>query len=290
MPGRGVVILRTMDPRRAVLTPLLAVRGPVAARRDDPVAVEEPLEIRAGGPTQEPVRVAVTMRTPGHDHELAVGFLRGEGIVRGPHDLGPDRPRAVMPVVGRGEIVVVSLAHDLDPARFARNFYTTSACGVCGKAALDQVEVSADPLGTGPTVAASTLLSLPLRLREAQETFEATGGLHATGIFSADGYLRVVREDVGRHNAMDKALGRLLLDGEGSLGDTVVMLSGRASFELVQKAALAGVTVLCAVGAPSSLAVALAQRLGMTLVGFLRGDGFNLYAHPRRVTGLPGGA
>lgn len=275
-----------MDPRRAHPTPVLAVRGGASARRDDPVAVEEPLEIRVQGPTQLPVQVAVTMRTPGHDDELAVGFLRGEGIVRSLDDLGPARTQRVMPVVGRGEIVVVPLARDLDPARFARNFYTTSACGVCGKAALDQVEVAADPLGPGPRVDVATLLALPARLRTAQTTFEATGGLHAAGVFAADGAARVVRENVGRHNALDKALGRMLLDGAGALDDALVMLSGRASFELVQKAALAGVTVLCAVGAPSSLAVALAQRLGVTLVGFLRGDGFNVYAHPARVTGL----
>jgi len=276
-----------MDPRRAVSTEVLVVRGAVGVRRDDAVAVEEPLEIRVAGPSQEPFRLAVTMRTPGHDLELAVGFLRGEGILKHLDDLGPMSPRAPMPVVGRGEVVLVPLARDLDPARFARNFYTTSACGVCGKAALEQIEVIADPLCDGPKLSRTVLTTLPHRLRAAQETFASTGGLHATGVFAADGTLRVVREDVGRHNALDKALGRLLLDGAGPLDDAIVLLSGRASFELVQKAALAGVTVLCAVGAPSSLAVALAERLGMTLLGFVRDDGFNVYAHPQRLTGLP---
>ncbi len=164
-----------------------------------------------------------------------------------------------------------------------RHFVATASCGICGKASLDEVEVRCDPIPAGPVVEPSVLLALPVRLREAQAVFEATGGLHAAGLFDASGSLLVLREDVGRHNALDKLVGSQLLAGALPLHDRIVLVSGRASFELVQKAAVAGVPILAAVSAPSDLAVEAAERLGVTLVGFLRGDGFNVYAHPERI-------
>ena len=232
----------------------------------DEVAVEEPLEIRVGG---EPV--AVTMRTPGHDEELAVGFLYGEGLVDGPVRAGPPADLAANAI----EVVGAVRA----PA--ARRFYTTSSCGVCGKGAIDEVRVHVAPLPDGPVVARALLAALPERLR--QPGFDRTGGMHATGLFTAGGELRGVREDVGRHNAMDKVVGRALLDGALPLHDAVLCVSGRLSFELVQKAAVAGAPVLVGVGAPTSLAVALAEEVGLTLAGFARGDRVNVYAGAQRV-------
>ncbi len=263
--------------------PVLAVRGAIASTRPDAVAIEEPLEIHAAGPAQEPQRVAITMRTPGHDTELSVGFMFTEGLIAHRGDLGAHPAREILPLEGRGDHVTVLLTHPFDTGRVHRSFVVTSACGVCGKASIEDLTVLAPPLGDGPVVPASVVLALPTRLRAAQSVFDVTGGLHATGLFTPSGELRVVREDVGRHNAMDKAIGRMLLDGAVPLTDSVAMVSGRASFELVQKATVAGVTVLCAVGAPSSLAVQAAETLGLTLVGFVRGDSFNVYTHPRRI-------
>lgn len=235
----------------------------------DRVAVEEPLEIRVGGEA-----LAVTMRTPGHDEELAIGFLHGEGLVDGP-------PRAAGPTADlAANVVEVDADLRFDPG--VRRFYTTSSCGVCGKGALEEVAVHAPRLPPGPSVAASLLAALPDQL--VQPAFEHTGGLHATGLFTAAGALLCVREDVGRHNAMDKVVGRALLDGLLPLGDHVLCVSGRLSFELVQKAAVAGCPVLVGVGAPTSLAVALARDRGMTLAGFARGDTVNVYAGQERVT------
>jgi FdhD protein len=262
---------------------LLAVRDLSATRRTDPVAVEEPLEIRAEGPAQAAVQIAVTMRTPGHDAELAVGFLFTEGLVRTRDDLQKPPVRELAVEGSPGNVVTVRLSRAFDAERLKRNFYATSSCGICGKASLDHLDTAAPPLGAGVTLARSALVRLPGALREAQAVFEQTGGLHATGAFDRAGKLLVVREDVGRHNAMDKVIGRMLLDRQVPLADRVLMLSGRVSFELVQKAAMAGVTVLCAVSAPSSLAVQAAARLGMTVVGFLRGDSFNVYTHPDRI-------
>lgn len=255
----------------------------------DQVAIEEPLEIRVqgplGGPSGEPVRVAVTMRTPGHDQELAAGFLRTEGLVEWREDFALEAGPIKLTVVDAGQIVTLRLAHAFDASRLARNFYATSSCGVCGKAALEYIDTHAGQLAAGPTVSASVLKSLPRALSRAQETFEITGGLHATGLYDASGQLLVAREDVGRHNAMDKVIGRAFLDGLLPLSNHLMMVSGRASFELVQKAAMAGVTILCAVSAPSSLAVALADKVGMTLVGFLRDERFNVYCHAERIAG-----
>ena len=240
-------------------------------RRDgfeDLVAVEEPLEIRVDG---EPL--AVTMRTPGHDEELAIGFLLGEGLVGRPPAVDPAPGLAANTVDVRGPLL-------RDPG--PRRFYTSSSCGVCGKGALDEVAVHAPPASPGPRIASALLASLPERL--AQPTFERTGGLHATGLFAAGGELLLAREDVGRHNAMDKVIGRALLDGLTPLRDHVLCVSGRLSFELVQKAAVAGAPIMVAVGAPSSLAVSLAADRGMTLCGFARGGRMNVYTGAQRVT------
>ena len=236
---------------------------------EDVVAVEEPLEIRVDG---EPL--AVTMRTPGHDEELALGFLFGEGLIDGPRAAGLTEDFAVNTIEVAGPLAG-------DPG--ARRFYTTSSCGVCGKGALEEVAVHAEPAAPGPEIARSLLASLPDRLR--QPTFERTGGLHATGLFGPDGELLLVREDVGRHNAMDKVIGRALLDGLLPLHGHILCVSGRQSFELVQKAAVAGAPVLVGVGAPSSLAVSLAADQGMTLAGFARRGKVNVYTGPERVVG-----
>jgi FdhD protein len=264
-------------------TSLLAVRGADASAKDDRVATEEPLEIRVQGPKQEAQRIAVTMRTPGHDDELAVGFLFTEGLVRQRSQLARRPVRELEVAGGPGNIVTAALLGAFDATRLQRNFYATSSCGICGKASIDHIETEAPALAEGRGVARSVLLQLPQALASAQATFARTGGLHATGAFEASGSLLALREDVGRHNAMDKVIGRLLLDGALPLSDALLFVSGRASFELVQKAAMAGAPILAAVSAPSSLALEAAERLGMTLIGFLRGDGFNVYTHPRRV-------
>jgi len=234
----------------------------------DIVAVEEPLEIRIDG---EPV--AVTMRTPGHDEELALGFALAEGL----------QPRAarVPDDFPANTIELDAPAPALD--RLKRNFYTSSSCGVCGKGALEAVAVEAPVVEGDLRVRSTTIALLPDRLREAQAAFSATGGLHATGLFDARGELLVVREDVGRHNAMDKVIGRAFLDGLLPLVGSILCVSGRTSFELVQKAAVAGCPVLVAVGAPSSLAVELARDRGMALCGFVRDGRFNVYSEPWRV-------
>jgi FdhD protein len=233
----------------------------------DRVAIEDPLEIRVRGEA-----LAVTMRTPGHDEELALGFLHGEGLIDAAAPVGPAPDLAA-------NIVDVDTALRFDPGR--RRFYTTSSCGVCGKGALEEVAVHAPALPAGPAVARALLADLPERLR--QPAFEATGGLHATGLFDVDGTLLVAREDVGRHNAMDKVVGRALLDGLLPLHRHLLCVSGRLSFELVQKAAVAGAPVLVGVGAPTSLAVQLATDRAMTLCGFARGGSLNVYSGAERV-------
>jgi FdhD protein len=244
------------------------VRLPDGRSERDVVAVEEPLEIRIGG-----VPVAVTMRTPGHDEELALGFCLSEGI----------RPTAARLPDDLAANTVDVDAPGFDPARLQRSFYTTSSCGVCGKGALEAVAVEAPRVESKLLVSLGLVSSLPDRLREAQAAFAATGGLHATGLFTADGELLVAREDVGRHNALDKVIGRAFLDGLLPLADSVLCVSGRLSFELVQKAAVAGCPVLVAVGAPSSLAVSLAADRGITLCGFVRNGGANVYTETWRV-------
>ena len=233
----------------------------------DEVAVEEPLEIRVDG-----APLAVTMRTPGNDDELALGFLHGEGLIDSPHEVGLTEDLAAN---------IVDIAGPLRHDPGARRFYTTSSCGICGKGALEEVAVHAPALGAGPLVDRALLASLPARLR--QPTFERTGGLHATGLFSATGELIVVREDVGRHNAMDKVIGWALGNGRVPLRDSILCVSGRLAFELVQKAAVAGAPILVGVGAPTSLAIELAADRGMTLAGFARGDRVNVYTGAERV-------
>jgi FdhD protein len=235
--------------------------------RSDEVAVEEPLEIRVDG---EPL--AVTMRTPGHDEELALGFLHGEGLIDAPHDAAPPADLAANTIEVAGPLL-------RDPGE--RRFYTTSSCGVCGKGALEQVAVDAPAASPGPEIERGLLASLPDRLR--QPAFELTGGLHATGLFDAAGELLVAREDVGRHNAMDKVVGYALRAGLTPLAGRVLCVSGRLSFELVQKAAVAGCPILVGVGAPSSLAIDLAADRAMTLAGFARGGEANVYSGAERV-------
>ncbi|HEX7051092.1 MAG TPA: formate dehydrogenase accessory sulfurtransferase FdhD [Longimicrobiales bacterium] len=263
--------------------------------RRDALAVEEPLEIRlvrAEDPAGAAHQVAVTMRTPGADFELAAGFLYGEGVVGGREQIETIR-YCVDPAVDgpqRYNILNVVLARGVpfDPAVLRRNFYTTSSCGVCGKASIDAVRAQMGGVVHGAaTVAAGTLLALPARLREGQRVFERTGGLHAAALFTVGGELLAIREDVGRHNAMDKLVGAMLLEGALPLADHVILVSGRLSFELVQKAVRAGATVLAGVSAPSSLAVELAAAAGLTLVGFLREGRFNVYTGGARVVPAP---
>jgi FdhD protein len=244
------------------------VRLPAGVEEADDVAIEEPLEIRVGG---EPV--AVTMRTPGHDEELALGFLLSEGFyptdARFPDDLAANTVEATV--------------RDGDLGRLRRNFYTSSSCGVCGKGALEAVAVEAPPVESDLTVPSDLVASLPERLRADQPTFAATGGLHATGLFDEDGDLLCLREDVGRHNAMDKVVGWALGQGLLPLARQVLCVSGRLSFELVQKAAVAGCPIMVAVGAPSSLAVELARDRRITLCGFVRDGRVNVYSHAWRI-------
>ena len=277
-----------------------AVRSAGNTRRNDVIAVEEPLEIRLmrdglpeadenGGTGRS---ISVTMRTPGHDAELAVGFLYGEGILREPRDVvdaghcGPT-----------GNILRVTARADLplDLARLQRNFYSTSSCGICGKASIDAVTASAGGrrvtgASSGMVVREPVLRGLPDKLRAAQAGFAQTGGMHAVGLFRADGELVAVREDVGRHNAMDKLVGAALLANELPWSERVLLLSGRASFELLQKAMMAGVPLVAAIGAPSTLAVELAESAGITLVAFLRPGGCNIYCNGWRVAGVRPGA
>jgi len=257
-----------------------------ANRRADTLAVEEPLEIRVGG-----AALAVTMRTPGADVELAAGFLVSEGVIGS----GAEFHSAIHcggPGTGGVEntynVLDVTLAPGVAPPapEVARAFYTTSSCGVCGKASIDAVETISryDVAGDDEVVDAADLVTYPVRLRQKQDVFEKTGGLHAAALFDvATGELLVLREDVGRHNAVDKVIGWAVLNDRLPLRGTVLQVSGRASFELVQKAVMAGIPVLAAVSAPSSLAVELAEKSGLTLVGFLRGRSMNIYSHPHRV-------
>jgi len=269
-----------------------ALRDAGNARRSDVIAVEEPLEIRLmrdglpeadenGGTGRS---ISVTMRTPGHDAELAVGFLHGEGLLREPRDIvstghcGPT-----------GNVLRVTVRADipLDLARLTRNFYSTSSCGVCGKASIEAVAANGgDRRITSPLIVREPVLrKLPDTLRASQAGFAETGGMHAVGTFTPEGELIASREDVGRHNAMDKLVGAALLAAELPWSQRVVLLSGRASFELLQKAMMAGAPVVAAIGAPSTLAVELAESAGITLVAFLRPGGCNVYTHPWRVTG-----
>ncbi|MFE0631294.1 formate dehydrogenase accessory sulfurtransferase FdhD [Streptomyces sp. NPDC058864] len=263
---------------------VLRIRDGVPGHRADTLAAEEPMEIRVGGRA-----LTITMRTPGSDFDLAVGFLVSEGVVHGADDVLGIRYCAGATADGGNtyNVVDVALAPGvrLPALSLERNFYTTSSCGLCGKASLDAVRTTQhwSVADDGAEIDSEVLFTLPDRLRAAQRVFDSTGGLHAAGLFTTDGEMLCLREDVGRHNAVDKVIGHALQEGLLPLRGTVLMVSGRASFELVQKAAMAGIPVLAAVSAPSSLAVDLADETGMTLVGFLRGRSANVYTGAERV-------
>lgn len=263
----------------------LKVRPDRTVSLPEHVVTEEPLEIRIAGPGQTAVPLVVTMRTPGHDFELAAGFTITEGIVGGDQLCGVGYCDAVRDDPGlRYNTVTVSLSTPWDDAGTPRRFAANASCGVCGKSSIDDVEVACPPVAAGPPLKASVVRSMPDSLRAAQKAFDRTGGLHAAGLFSPDGELLCAREDVGRHNAVDKVVGHTVLgDPQDSLlAAGALMVSGRVSFEIVQKAAMAGIGTICAVSAPSSLAVTAADRLGLGLAGFLRGGTFNVYSHPER--------
>jgi FdhD protein len=274
----------TSPPTRHVTTrSVVSVRGDTLEVRPDRIVGEAPLEIRAAGPEQESVAVAVTMRTPGHEAELAIGFLRTEGLIEGPEVVGTEAGDPVT-LNQPDDTIVVRLSRPFDASVVAeRHFVASASCGICGKASIDEIALRCEILPEGPVVTRTVILALPDLLRAAQRAFEQTGGLHAAALFTPRGELIVIREDVGRHNALDKVVGSQLLAGALPLHDRILMVSGRVSFEIVQKAAVAGVPIVCAVSAPSDLAVETAERLGVTLVGFLRGDGFNVYSHDRRI-------
>jgi FdhD protein len=260
--------------KQSVVTAPITRVAAATARDQDFIAVEEPLQIRLNG-----TDLAITMRTPGHDPELAAGFLFSEGIL-------PNREAIASMEQGDNSISIVTVAEaSPDLSAQTRHFYLTSSCGVCGKASVDALVAAGCPMlpRATPKINAEVLHRLPESLRATQAVFERTGGLHAAGLFDTDGTLRIVREDVGRHNAVDKLIGRNVIDGKVPLSNSILMVSGRVSFELVQKALMAGIPALAAVGAPSSLAVETALRFGMTLVGFLRDNRFNVYAGEDRL-------
>jgi FdhD protein len=279
-------------------TRVYRVQGEGFEERPDELATEEPLEIRLiqGGRRRT---VAITMRTPGADAELALGFLFAEGVIHGRGDV-----RRVAPCIDTGEaseaaadpggcanVIEVELAEGVAEPELAgleRHFFATSACGVCGKASLDALAVRLPAeIAAGPEIPTAVITALPERLRAAQGMFATTGGLHAAALFGPAGELLAVREDVGRHNALDKLIGWALGEGLLPLSGHIVLVSGRSSYEILQKSLMAGVPMVCAVSAPSSLAVELADRFGLTLIGFLRGDRFNVYTGIERVAGAP---
>ncbi|MGH2793316.1 MAG: formate dehydrogenase accessory sulfurtransferase FdhD [Actinomycetota bacterium] len=265
-------------------TPLVVQDG-TARPRSDVLVAEEPLEIRVNvHGVDHPI--SVTMRTPSSDFELAVGFLYTEGIIRSRDDVDQVRYCVGGPVEQQYNIVTVALRPGVafDAESVKRNFYTTSSCGICGRASLEALAINAPPpIPEGPVVDANLIASLPEKLRKGQKIFEQTGGLHAAGLFEPDGTLVTVREDVGRHNAVDKLVGLLVMEGKVPTGERILVVSGRASFEIMQKALAAGIPIVAAVSAPSSLAVATAEEFGMTLAGFVRGESLNVYAGAQRI-------
>ena len=279
-----------MRPTSVAAVQILKVSSPgsdknsfASNQAEDLLAVEEPLEIRiVYGSEKERLKksISVTMCTPGHDIELATGFLFTEGIV--------SRKEDILNCTWSGDnIVTVELRPGIsfDPQKIERHFYTSSSCGVCGKSSIDAVKnvFTNNPVKDNISINASVLTILPEALRKQQEVFEHTGGLHASALFDTDGHLLLTREDVGRHNALDKLIGAALATGDIPLDHHILLLSGRASFELIQKAAMAGIKIVCAVGAPSSLAVEMAKETGMTLIGFLRDGRFNIYCGEQRI-------
>lgn len=273
------------------------VAGSATEDSPDVLAVEEPLEIRLGLPDKTHRAISITMRTPGEDGELAAGFLFTEGILTSADQIKQIRHcglgiRKIKGAVDRAaalnsNTIRVDLQDgvEVDFKRLERHFYTTSSCGVCGKSSIDALRSTAKKLvdTETPRIDSELIHTLPARLRTSQNVFDQTGGLHASGLFSGNGDLEIVREDVGRHNALDKVIGAKFLAGEPPLSDKILLVSGRASFELVQKALVAGIPILVAVGAPSSLAVELAEEFGMTLAGFVRNESFNVYSGKSRI-------
>jgi FdhD protein len=272
-------------PSRLHGAPALIVRGDSVSRREELLTGEEPLQIRAAGPEQEPRDVAITMRTPGAERALAIGFLVSEGLVS-----ASDAPDASFEfgdpaVIAQPEDeILVRLPKSLDLSSLAeRHFVATASCGICGRATLDELMARVEPMPSGPVIARSALELMPETMRAAQVAFAQTGGIHAAALFSVSGDLIELHEDVGRHNALDKVVGSQALAGRLPLHDSLLLVSGRVSFEIVQKAATAGIPILAAVSAPSDLAVETAERLGMTVIGFLRGNGFNVYTGEERI-------
>jgi FdhD protein len=270
---------------RPILTvPVQKVEGDSSAPFQDLLAVEEPLEIRLGDKS-----VSITMRTPGHDFDLAAGFMFTEGILQDAAQIREIRwshnTNGNLRQVGNSVTVELNPGVEIDLDRLERHFYTTSSCGVCGKASIEAIEMQGCPVlpRNAPLVESSVVHSLSETLRRAQPVFERTGGLHAAGLFSPDGTLQLLREDVGRHNAVDKLIGAEMLAGHTPLGNHLLFVSSRASFELVQKALMGGIPILAAVGAPSSLAVETAQRFNLTLLGFVRDSRFNIYSGASRI-------
>jgi FdhD protein len=270
---------------RPILTvPVQKVEGDSSAPFQDLLAVEEPLEIRLGSKS-----ISITMRTPGNDFELAAGFLFSEGILQDAAQIREvhwsHQPNGNPRQLGNSVTVELNPGVEVDLDRLERHFYTTSSCGVCGKASIEAIEMQGCPVlpRNAPVVASRIIHLLPEALRRAQPVFERTGGLHAAALFSPDGTLQLLREDVGRHNALDKLIGAEMLAGRTPLSNHLLFMSSRASFELVQKAIVAGIPILAAVGAPSSLAVETAQRFNVTLLGFVRDSRFNIYSGASRI-------
>ena len=262
------------DSRRV---PVLKIDERQPEQVEDDVVIEEPLEIRVNGDS-----LSVTMRTPGDDFDLAVGLLRTEGIIRTREEIGtiaycPDEDQPELK-----NIVNVVLVDGRRKIESTRSLWSNSSCGLCGKATLEAIHQLCEPIASSIIVSSDLLFSLPLRLRQAQANFERTGGIHAVGLFDPQGSLLVLREDIGRHNAVDKVLGAALLGGL-SLSDTIMMVSGRLGFEIAQKGLVAGVPVVASISAASSLAIELATEFGMTTIGFLRGRSMNVYSHPERI-------
>jgi FdhD protein len=264
----------------AILTNVVKMSGvhPSAVSNPDWVASEAPLEVRIGG-----IPATVLMRTPGHDEELVTGFLYNEGVLSSAQDIVSVGPSHASPEDVGGSVINVQLAGVNEVRTLDRAFYSNASCGVCGKKTIESLEVKGAVTRSTLRIARSILGSLPNRLRDAQTTFAKTGGVHASGLFRADGELVALREDVGRHNALDKIIGWALSEGKLPLSDYALLVSGRVSYEIVQKAVVAAIPLIAAVGAPSSLAVDLAERFHVTLVGFLKPDSMNVYSHPERI-------
>ncbi len=270
--------------KRLIIERVIADRPPQYV--GDTLTVEEPLEIRVRfrrGPSVVQKPVSITMRTPGSDRELAVGFLFTEGII---HDCSWIEATELKSE--NENSILITLSHEVDLKRLERHFYTSSSCGVCGKTSVEALAINREIslLPRSPQVDTKTVLALPERLLQQQAHFSKTGGLHAAALIGSEGTVRVVREDIGRHNAVDKVIGHALLTNTVDLADSILMVSGRAGFELVQKAIMASIPIMAAVGAPSSLAVELARQYDLTLIGFLRGNRFNLYSGRQRIKSL----